>query len=152
MASVEVAHIGLCVADLAASLRFYCEGLGFEVAEGYDIGDEVAATLEVSVGVRLRSQMIRLGTTKIELLAWSTPEATGLPSHARNQLGFTHLSFQVTDMPAVEARLVEHGGTAIESTRTHFDLGTMTIDLLFLADPDGTRIELMETITRSSAT
>lgn len=146
MASIDVAHTGLCVSDLTASLRFYCDGLGFEVAEGYDVGDEVAATLEVPAGVRLRSQMIRKGNTKIELLAWSSPAATGTPSQVRNQLGFTHLSFQVVDMPAVEARLVEHGGTVIESTRTHFDLGTATIDLLFLADPDGTRIELMETV------
>lgn len=148
MGSIDVAHIGLCVSDLQASLRFYCDGLGFEIAEGYDIGDEVAATLEVPTGVQLRSQMIRKGATKIELLAWSSPAATGVPSHMRNQLGFTHLSFQVTDMPAVEARLVEHGGSVIESTRTHFDLGAATIDLLFLADPDGTRIELMETISR----
>jgi catechol 2,3-dioxygenase-like lactoylglutathione lyase family enzyme len=145
MPSIDVAHFGLCVADLQASLRFYCDGLGFEIAEGYDVGDEVAATLEVPAGVRLRSQMIRKGSTKIELLAWSSPAVTGTPSMQRNQLGFTHLSFQVTDMPTVEARLVAHGGSVIESTRTHFDLGTATIDLLFLADPDGTRIELMET-------
>jgi lactoylglutathione lyase len=150
MASIEVAHMGLCVSDLQASLRFYCDGLGFEVAEGYDVGDEVAATLEVPRGVTLRSQMIRKGGLKIELLGWTSPAVTGTPSQARNQLGFTHLSFQVTDMPAVEARLVEHGATVLESTRTHFDLGTATIDLLFLADPDGTRIELMETIVRPS--
>jgi catechol 2,3-dioxygenase-like lactoylglutathione lyase family enzyme len=150
MASIDVAHTGLCVSDLQVALRFYCDGLGFEVAEGYDIGDEVAATLEVPTGVRLRSQMIRKGAAKLELLAWASPAVTGVPSQSRNQLGFTHLSFQVTDMPAVEARLVEHGGTVIESTRTHFDLGAATIDLLFLADPDGTRIELMETIVRPS--
>src|SRR5690606_24182745 len=46
MANVSVSHIGLCVSDLEASLRFYTEGLGFEVAEGFDVGDEVAQTLE----------------------------------------------------------------------------------------------------------
>jgi catechol 2,3-dioxygenase-like lactoylglutathione lyase family enzyme len=148
MATVSVSHSGLCVSDLAVSLRFYTEGLGFEVAEGYDVGDEVADTLEVPHGVELRSQMIVKDGTKIELLGWTSPPTHGTPSQARNQLGLTHLSFEVEDLPAVEAALVALGATVIETTRTHIDMGVATLDLLFLADPDGTRIELMETITR----
>lgn len=148
MASIRMSHAGLCVADLARSLRFYTEGLGFEVAEGYDVGDEVADTLEVPRGVQLRSQMIVKDGTKIELLGWTSPPVEGAPSSARNQLGLTHLSFEVEDLPAVEARLVASGATVIESTRTHIDMGVATLDLLFLADPDGTRIELMETRAR----
>lgn len=147
MASVSVSHIGLCVADIEASQRFYCEGLGFELAEGYDIGDEVAHTLEVPTGVVLRSQMIQRDGFKIELLGWTSPAVHGTPSTQRNQLGLTHLSFNVVDMAAVEARLVELGGTVVESTRTRMDFpdgGYMA--LLFLADPDGTRVELMETV------
>jgi len=148
MASVSFSHSGLCVSDLEAALRFYTEGLGFTVAEGYDVGDEVADTLEVPHGVSLRSQMIVKDGTKIELLGWTSPAVHGTPSETRNQLGLTHLSFEVQDMAAVEARLVALGATVIESTRTHIDMGVATLDLLFLADPDGTRIELMETIVR----
>jgi lactoylglutathione lyase len=148
MATVRLSHTGLCVSDLETSLRFYTEGLGFEVAEGYDVGDEVADTLEVPHGVVLRSQMIVKDGAKIELLGWTSPPVEGRPSSARNQLGLTHLSFEVEDLPAVEARLVELGAQVIESTRTRIDLGDATLDLLFLADPDGTRIELMETRTR----
>lgn len=148
MATVRFSHSGLCVSDLDVSLRFYTEGLGFDVAEGYDVGDEVAATLEVPLGVQLRSQMIVKDGTKIELLGWTSPAVHGAPSQTRNHLGLTHLSFEVEDMPAIEARLVALGATVIESTRTHIDMGSATLDLLFLADPDGTRIELMETIVR----
>jgi catechol 2,3-dioxygenase-like lactoylglutathione lyase family enzyme len=148
MATVRLSHTGLCVSDLETSLRFYTEGLGFEVAEGYDVGDEVADTLEVPHGVVLRSQMIVKDGAKIELLGWTSPPVEGRPSSTRNQLGLTHLSFEVEDLPAVEARLVELGAQVIESTRTRIDLGDATLDLLFLADPDGTRIELMETRTR----
>jgi catechol 2,3-dioxygenase-like lactoylglutathione lyase family enzyme len=145
VASVRLSHVGLCVADLEASLRFYCEGLGFEVAEGYDLGDEVAATLEVPPGARLRSQMLRRDGATIELLAWTTPPADGAPPTRRNRIGLTHLTFAVEDLPEVEARLVAHGGTVVESTRTRIDLGRAVLELVFLADPDGTRIELMET-------
>jgi catechol 2,3-dioxygenase-like lactoylglutathione lyase family enzyme len=87
MASIVVSHSGLCVSDIDASLCFYTEGLGFEVAEGYDVGDEVADTLEVSKGVVLRSQMIVKDGTKIELLGWKSPATHGEPSATRNQLG-----------------------------------------------------------------
>lgn len=148
MDTVRFSHCGLCVGDLATSLRFYTEGLGFEVAEGYDLGDEIAATLEVPPGVELRSQMIVRDGVKLELLGWTAPAVEGTPAQARNQLGLTHLTFDVEDMPAVEARLVSLGATVLESTRTHIDMGVATLDLLFLADPDGTRIELMETKAR----
>lgn len=148
MATVRMSHAGLCVSDLETSLRFYTEGLGFEVAEGYDVGDEVADTLEVPRGVQLRSQMIVKDGTKLELLGWTSPAVEGTPSSARNQLGLTHLSFEVEDLAAVEARLVALGARVIGSTRTHIDMGVATLDLLFLADPDGTRIELMETKAR----
>jgi len=146
MANVSVSHIGLCVSDLDASLRFYTEGLGFEVAEGFDIGDEVAHTLEVDQGVVLRSQMIQRDGFKIELLGWTSPQPTGTPSTSRGQMGITHLSFNVVDLPAVEKRLVELGASVIESTRTALPFPGGTMHLLFLADPDGTRVELMEAV------
>ena len=46
------------------------------------------------------------------------------------------------------AKVLLDGATVIESTRTHIDMGPASLDLLFLADPDGTRIELMETIIK----
>jgi lactoylglutathione lyase len=144
MASISVSHAGLCVSDLDRSVRFYTEGLGYELAEAYDVGDEVAATLEVPKGVVLRSQMIVKDGSKIELLGWRAPAPRGQPSSSRNQMGLTHLSFHVQDMAVVEAKLVELGGSVLESTRTHIDMGEVTIDLLFLADPDGARIELIE--------
>jgi lactoylglutathione lyase len=146
MANVSVSHIGLCVSDLEASLRFYTEGLGFEVAEGFDVGDEVANTLEVERGVVLRSQMIQKDGMKIELLGWTSPQPFGVPSSSRGQIGLTHLSFNVVDMPAVEQRLVEMGGGVVESTRTKMPFPGGAMHLLFLTDPDGTRVELMEAV------
>jgi len=146
MTNVNVSHIGLCVSDLEASLRFYTEGLGFEMAEGFDVGDEVAHTLEVETGVVLRSQMIQKDGMKVELLGWTSPQPFGAPSTSRGQLGLTHLSFNVVDMPGVEARLVELGGTVVESTRTAMPFPGGAMHLLFLADPDGTRVELMEAV------
>jgi catechol 2,3-dioxygenase-like lactoylglutathione lyase family enzyme len=143
MATTSVSHIGLCVSDLQTSLRFYTEGLGFEVAATYTAGDEVAAAGEITTGAQLTSQMITKDGLRLELLYWATPGATGTPSTARNQRGLTHLSFAVDDVAETEAKLVALGAEVVESTRTRFDYDPINVELVFLTDPDGTRIELV---------
>jgi lactoylglutathione lyase len=139
-AGLSVSHIGICVSDLEGSLRFYCEGLGFSPAETHAIGNEFADTLEVPPEVVLTSQFIRREGLAIELLHYESPGTHGRPSDSRNQLGITHLSFLVDDLDAAERWLVQCGGRVIEGTRTTGE----GIRLLFLADPDGTRVELMQ--------
>ena len=139
-AAFSVSHVGICVSDLERSLRFYCEGLGFSAGERHDIGNEFADTLEVARDVVLTSQFIRRDGLSIELLHYTSPGVTGAPSATRNQLGLTHLSFIVPDLEAAAERLEKCGGTLIESTRTKGD----GVYLLFVADPDGTRVELMQ--------
>jgi catechol 2,3-dioxygenase-like lactoylglutathione lyase family enzyme len=139
-----VSHVGLCVSDLDRALRFYCDGLGFTPVIAYDIGNEAAAALEVPGEVRLTSQMIAKGTLMVELLHYASPGVTGTPSAHRNQLGLTHLSFIVDDVDALGARLVEYGGTILPDTRSSMKSEAGNAELLFLADPDGTRIELVK--------
>ena len=131
-------HVGICVSDLERSMRFYCDGLGFTAAERHEVGSELGHVLEVPGEVKLTSPFLRKDGLSLELLHYDSPGVTGTPSQHRNQLGFTHLSFVVEDVDAAIAHLVAHGGTLLPETR--FDLG---IGLVFLADPDGTRVELM---------
>src|SRR5271154_1588682 len=69
-------HFGICVSDLARSLRFYCEALGFEKAESHEIGSEFAPLMEFPA-VEVTSQFIRRGPTAIELLAFREPAPFG---------------------------------------------------------------------------
>ena len=69
-------HFGICVSDLERSLRFYCDGLGFEKAESHPIGSEFAALMDLP-DVAVTSQFIRRGQTAIELLAFTQPEPFG---------------------------------------------------------------------------
>lgn len=135
-------HAGICVSDLDASIRFYCDGLGFELAERYDLTSDAMPgldrSLEVEGPLTLASQMITSGGMKLELLHYAGRTPEGTPSTSRGLLGLTHLSFNVDKVDSAAARLVEFGGTILEHTRS--DAG---IVLLFLADPDGTRVELM---------
>jgi catechol 2,3-dioxygenase-like lactoylglutathione lyase family enzyme len=123
-------------------MRFYCEGLGCEPAERYELDGSqlpgLAEALEVEAPVVIVSQMITLGSLRIELIEWRSRLPGGTPSSRRDQLGLTHLSFVVEDVDSVAQRLVKHGGFLLPNTRQ-----SPGIDLVFVADPDGTRIELM---------
>jgi len=135
-------HVGICVSDLERSLRFYRDGLGFEPAERYDITSEtmpgIEKVVEVDGPVSMVSQFLRRGEVRIELLWYPDRAPTGTPSATRAQLGLTHLSFVVDDIEEAAAVLVEHGATILDHTRPGSGA-----PLLFLADPDGTRVELM---------
>src|SRR5450432_2887871 len=69
MGDYRPSHFGICVRDLGRSLRFFCDGLGFEPAECFEL-DSVAAegldrSLEVAGPVRIVSQFIENDTMKI---------------------------------------------------------------------------------------
>lgn len=137
-------HCGICVSDLDRSLRFYRDGLGFAEGPVYKVGDEFRAGLEVAGEVAVSSLFLHQPGMTVELLHYDAPGVHGHPSASRNQLGLTHLSFEVADVDAAAARLVQYGGEIIESTRTNAN-DPSAVQIFFLADPDGTRIELMHT-------
>ena len=135
-------HIGICVTNLERSLRFYCDGLGFEVGDRYELDGATLPGLEQSLEVRpdvvLTSQMINHGNLRIELLHFQSPPVVGAPSKQRNQVGITHLCFYVDDVDRAAERMLEYGAFVLDQTRSN--PGT---DIVFLMDPDGVRVELM---------
>ena len=141
---LSVSHVGICVSDLEASLRFYCEGLGFEEVASHEVGEEFAALMEVE-GVRLRSRMVRRDGVTLELLDYVAPGTIG-PAGRRpmNQLGLTHLSLRVGDVGSVAATIEALGGTVVRPTRTTFEFDGTSLEFLYCTDPDGVRIELMD--------
>lgn len=132
-------HFGLCVRDLDRTLRFWCDGLGFAVAERFEVGDEFGGALEVEGRVDCISQFIRKDALAIELLAYRSPGAIGAPSTRRNQLGLTHLSLYVVDVSAAVEHLLTCGGKLLPATHAEND----AVELVFVEDPDGVRVELI---------
>jgi catechol 2,3-dioxygenase-like lactoylglutathione lyase family enzyme len=142
---LRVSHVGICVTDLERSLRFYCDGLGFAKATTHEVGKEFTAALELRSEASLTAQFIRRDGVSLELLYYSSPPAEGAPSSRRNQLGFTHLALAVDDVDAVARQLVACGGRLVPGTRTTIRHGDgRTDEFVFVADPDGLRVELMK--------
>jgi catechol 2,3-dioxygenase-like lactoylglutathione lyase family enzyme len=138
-------HVGICVSDLERSLRFYCEGLGFELVESYTVGTEFGGLMEVKGDVVLQSRFITRDGMRLELLRFDAPGSQGAASRRpMNQLGLTHLSVRVVDVDAIAAVIRELGGSVLDHTRTKIDNpdGSKS-DFVYCTDPDGVRIELM---------
>lgn len=135
-----VNHVGLCVADLDRSLRFYVDLLGFERDGELAVPDDpTARLLGLDPPVGLRAVYLRLGDFRLELLHYAdrTPQARERPM---DELGLTHLSFGVDDHRALLERVEAYGGTVVRAT----DIGVAA----FVRDPDG---QLLEILPRSVA-
>lgn len=137
--TAQTSHIGLCVSSLDQARRFYVDGLGFEDFARFEIDRPLA---EMDDACDLTSCFVQKDGLRVELLYFRKPNPTGTPSSRRTQLGLTHLSFVVADVDAAAAELVAFGGTIIHGTRSGND-DPDVVQIVFLADPDGNRIELM---------
>ena len=140
-----ISHVGICVSDLNASLRFYEHALGFQKAAALDVGNEVADLVGLGNDLRFTSQFLKSGTTLIELIAFSRPgTVTSEKTRPMNLVGLTHLSFRVDDLQETCERVRANGGRVVEETSIPWcgangERGT----IIFCLDPDDTRIELM---------
>lgn len=143
MAGLRVSHVGICVSDWKRSLRFYHDVLGFRYLHELALAGEPSSTLLQLEDVELRAIYLEREGLRIELLHYARPgcEAGRVP-RPMNQLGLTHLSLRVDDLDAQLARLVEAGVEVLEPTR--IDLPEAGVKAVFVSDPDGTRIELVQ--------
>ncbi|HVN84984.1 MAG TPA: VOC family protein [Candidatus Binatia bacterium] len=139
----RLTHIGICVSDMERSIRFYRDGLGFTHLSDLHIAGEPTDSLLQLKNVELHACYLERDGTRIELLRYASPGAVG-ETHPRpmNQLGLTHLSLRVTDLPAVVAALTAVGAGVIEPSR--IDIPAFNAAAVFVTDPDGTRIELVQ--------
>ena len=108
------------------------------------VPDDVAAVSELDPPVRMTSQYLTKDGVRLELTGWAVPGVRGEPSRTRNQRGLTHLSFEVDDIVEAERRLLEVGGRQLPAARVRLEREPADISLVFLTDPDGTRIELLQ--------
>jgi catechol 2,3-dioxygenase-like lactoylglutathione lyase family enzyme len=137
----RVTHVGICVADLDASLAFYERALGFvSVGRMQASGPETATILSVP-GCAIDLAYLERDGLRIELIGYEAGVTSAPVPRPMDQLGFTHLSIRVSAFDDLLSRIEDHGGSVIGSTRVTFEWGNRGVMAL---DPDGTRIELIE--------
>jgi len=143
-----VHHGGISVSDMDASLAFYRDGLGLEV-----ILDAVrdAPYLHEALAVpfrALRYVLLRVpgtdGGAVVELLEYQGAER--MPAAARPQdPGSGHLCFQVADAAALHGRLRDLGYRSRSPETVAITAGGNAGGrIVYIADPDGYWVELLE--------
>ena len=140
-------HVGVCVSDLDLSTRFYTEVLGFVELFSMEMGPGLEATMEVEAP-RFESRMLARHDVRIELLRWHEPTADG-PRTRRpmTQFGLTHLCFRVENVDDLADAAEAAGGHVHRDTLSVLaDAGGpgIPVKVMYLTDPDGTRVECME--------
>jgi len=132
-------HIGICVSDLERSTTFYTEVLGFQVLFSVDFAGELATTMEADGA--FTSRMLGRDDLRVELLHWHDREVGGDGERrAMTARGVTHLAFRVEAVDDLFGLADQYGGTVHRATQT--DLGG-GVQVVYLTDPDGVRIECM---------
>ena len=130
-------HTGICVSDAERSVRFYTEVFGFRYWREFEPPDELAAPLlGLEPPLDHVNVYLRLGGFVLELLVFrGTPPRRPAVPRVMNELGLTHLSISVPDIPATCGKVVEYGGSVDAAT----DIGLAVM----VRDPDGQIIELL---------
>lgn len=143
-------HINIVVADLARSVAFYTEVLGFKKTHDvYMEGDWI----EQIIGLRGVKGMVAFveapGGMRIELLEYRAPPGVALPENSRaNTRGLRHIAFRVENIAGMAAKLRAAGVTLfsdpvkVPQGVVKFAAGDKT--LLYFLDPDGVILELAE--------
>lgn len=126
-ANNQLQHVGISVADLDRSVRWYSDFFGFTETKRFR-KDEFEVTAAV----------LQLGPVTLEILSPFRPEIPAprpgsLVSHLR-KIGANHLAIGVSDVTGCYERMSKAGCSLI----------TELIDgrFFFCADPDGTVLEI----------
>jgi catechol 2,3-dioxygenase-like lactoylglutathione lyase family enzyme len=150
MSGIRAAHhVGITVRSLEGSLAFYRDLLGFEVVFGWNPQAPYIGELVGYPEVDLHSVILRVPGSDVflELL-----EYRGVPANpvdgANANPGTVHLAFYVDDLEDLYARLTGHGVPALSPPVTPTIGPNRGGRAVYLVDPDGVRVELIQTARR----
>lgn len=138
MTALSAHHVGITVTDLEETLAFYRDVLGLPVVDRFGVGGEAFSDAVGVDGASADFAHLEADGTRIELVEYD-PEAQGSPAAELNRPGATHVGLSVDDLEAFHETLPEDVPT-ISAPRTT-ESGTT---IMFLRDPEGNLIELLE--------
>jgi methylmalonyl-CoA/ethylmalonyl-CoA epimerase len=127
-------HVAIVVPDLDAGAALYRNTLGAQVSEPLQLPDQGVTTV-----------FVELPNSKVELLhplGENSPVANYLEKNPRG--GMHHICYEVADLQAAIAHLVEEGATVLGNGEP--SIGAHGLPVIFLHPKDfcGTLIELEE--------
>ena len=131
-------HVCIRVRELDRSVAFYRDVLGFTEQTRYKGNGGPSALMIGNPAAALAAVFLERDGTVVELQTLDGDRDAVVTDVQR---GLSHIGFKVTDLPAVIAELRRAGAEVIEESRYHD--ATLDSEVVFITDPDGTRIELI---------
>ena len=117
------------------SLDFYTELFGMDVVFDVELAGASMESVTGTDGAKGRMVGGLIGGAMVELLALGDVPRSGAPS----RIGYTNISFRVDDLDATHDRVRALGHQPLQDP---VEIGG--VRMFFVADPDGTPIELIE--------
>ncbi len=135
-------HVALSTHDIERLCGFYVDVMGFEVVsrggwEGSPRHDLIVGL----AGSATRTAMLRAGNLYLEIFQYSAPPPRDLGPSQPNDVGYTHMCLDVTDIVAEHARL-SAGGMTFNGPPQFMREGA--IATVYGRDPDGNIVEIQE--------
>ena len=140
-----IRHVGLVVADLEKSLKFWCETMGFVVSRQME---ESGPHIDAMMGLK----DVRVTTAKLAAPDGNLLELLCFHSHPDKQRwegrpysGFTHIALTVKDLKETLHRL-KLVGTSVPAEPQLSPDGQVKV--IYASGPEGVLLELVEVIKK----
>jgi len=149
---VSADHTGITVSNLERSLAFWRDVLGFELSHTAHQTGELAEEITGVEGAEIKLAVLRPpGGHKIELLQYLAPADRERASLRPCDVGSVHVALLVHDLDAVLERIAASDWKAAGKPRTLQSGPNANKRVVYVRDPDGTTIELMQIAKQSSS-
>jgi catechol 2,3-dioxygenase-like lactoylglutathione lyase family enzyme len=144
--AVEV--VGMTVADMERSVRFYSSVLSFEKISDVELVGSAYEQLQGVFGLRMRVVRMRLGGELIELTEFLAPRGRPMPVDSRgHDRWFQHVALIVSDMDRAYQWLrqhkVEHASSGPQRL-PDWNPQAGGIQAFYFKDPDGHHLEVLQ--------
>lgn len=139
MTETSMHHVGITVTDLETAVTFYRDVLGLAVLDRFEVSGEAFETAVDIEGASGSFAHLDGDGVRVELVEYD-PEGAAHAKAALNRPGTAHLGISVDDVDEFVAGVPEGVETVSQPQTTAS--GTR---LVFVRDPDGNLVELLET-------
>jgi glyoxylase I family protein len=144
---VGLHHVAIGVSDFDKALKFYTEGLGFEIVQQSELDNDPNANRVIGLdSIKAKMAMLKAPNAYVELWQYSNPVPEDLRSRPCDY-GYPHFALQVDDIQAEYDRLKTHGMEFMGEVVHYGD----SASAIYGRDPCGNIIELYEIKTEELA-
>jgi catechol 2,3-dioxygenase-like lactoylglutathione lyase family enzyme len=138
-------HTGITVSNLAQSLAFWRDVLGFELSHRAHQTGEMAREITGVAGAEIKLAVVKTpGGHKIELLEYLAPADRKHFDPRPCDVGSVHVALTVDNLDAVLRAIAASGWKAAGKPQTLKTGPNAGKRVVYVRDPDGTIIEFMQ--------